>query len=94
MPISPLINYDMNVVFTRHAQLKFEILAAHGFKLTKREIEDIVNMPQRLIKTRKGRLIAQSELNDTHVIRVVYQEEESIIKIITFYPARRQRYED
>jgi len=84
----------MNVVFTRHAQLKLEILAAHGFKLTKQQVEDIVNMPQKVIKTKKGRLIAQSALDGTHLLRVVYREEKGIIKIITFYPARRQRYED
>ena len=62
----------MNAAFTRHAQLKFEILAAHGVKLTKWQVEDIVSKPQRVIRSRKRRLIAQAGINDTHVLRVLY----------------------
>jgi hypothetical protein len=38
-------------------------------------------------------LKAQKVISDHHVIRVVFAEYASEILIITFYPARRTRYE-
>jgi len=29
-----------------------------------------------------------------HVLRVVYEEKDNEIVVVTFYPARRERYED
>lgn len=84
----------MKVLFTEHAELKFRILEEHGFKITKRQIEDAIRSPENVTKGRKGRLIAQRAISESHLIRVVYQEDEGIIRVITFYPVRRRRYED
>jgi len=84
----------MKIIFTKHAHLKFEILEEHGFKVTKRQIEDAINNPENVTMAKKGRLIAQRAISETHVIRVVYQKDGDIMRVITFYPARRGRYED
>lgn len=48
--------------------------------------------PESVTPSVKGRLIAQRRLNETHVIRVIYSREKDAIRVITFYPARRERY--
>lgn len=40
-----------------------------------------------------GRKIAQGPLDESRVLRVVYEEKGDDIIIVTFYPGRRQRYE-
>ncbi|NOZ60035.1 MAG: DUF4258 domain-containing protein [Euryarchaeota archaeon] len=83
----------MKIVFTDHAELKFEILGNHGFRVTKKQVEDTVLKPDKIMEGRKGRLIAQKRIDAEHLLRVVYEKGEDIV-IITFYPARRERYED
>jgi hypothetical protein len=39
------------------------------------------------------RFIAQKKIDETHVLRVVYEETNNIIFIITIYPGRIRRYE-
>ena len=39
------------------------------------------------------RLIAQKVIDKAHLIRVIYIREGDEIKVITFYPTKRQRYE-
>jgi hypothetical protein len=36
-------------------------------------------------------LIAQKAIDEKHVLRVVFKKENGIIKIITFYPARKRK---
>ena len=82
----------MKVAYTSHAKLKFKILEKHGVKVTKKQIGDTVLRPDKVTKGRKGRLIAQRKMDEKHLLRVIYEEKENI-EIITFYPARRKRYE-
>lgn len=84
----------MKIIFTQHAELKFRILEEHGFKITEKQIEDTIRSPENVTKGRKGRLIAQRAISESHLIRVVYQEDEGIIRVVTFYPVRRRKYED
>ena len=42
----------------------------------------------------KGRKIAQKVIDERHVIRIVYEDLPDQVRIITFYPGRRRRYED
>ncbi|MCZ7540133.1 MAG: hypothetical protein M5U29_09500 [Anaerolineae bacterium] len=37
--------------------------------------------------------VAQKAISDRHLIRVVFVEDEDEVRIVTFYPARRARYE-
>jgi hypothetical protein len=44
-------------------------------------------------RTWKGRLVATGPLNSTHVLRVVFEKQNGNITVVTFYPAKRARYE-
>ncbi len=85
----------MEIIFTNHAKVKFKILERHGIKITETQIKDVVENPASKTHGRKGRLIMQRPFNDTHVLRVICEiEGNDDIKVITFYPARRDRYEN
>ena len=57
------------------------------------QVERAVADPDKLIP-QVGKLVAQTRISDTHVLRVVYREEGDERVVITFYPGRRTRYED
>ncbi|GFO95934.1 hypothetical protein ig2599ANME_0116 [groundwater metagenome] len=84
----------MKIIFTDHAKVKFKILKRHGFEVSEKKVRDIIKNPETKSKGRKDRFIVQGSVDDTHVIRVIFENENNIIKIITFYPARRERYEN
>ena len=84
----------MKIVLTPHAVLKLGILKEHGFALSAEKVLDTVENPEKVAAGRKGRKIAQKVLDDTHVLRVVYEEKDDHIEVVTLYPARRNRYED
>ncbi|MEM2955669.1 MAG: hypothetical protein QXM25_03020 [Nitrososphaerales archaeon] len=83
----------MRIVYTKHSKNKFGLLKTHGFRITKEQVKEAILNPESVTLSIKGRFIAQRRLNETHVIRVIYSKEKDIIKVITFYPARRERYE-
>lgn len=82
----------MKVVYTSHAELKFRILEKHRVNITKTQVEDTVLRPDKVIESVEGRSIAQKAISEKHLLRVIYEKRENI-KIITFYSARRNRYE-
>ncbi len=79
----------MDIVYTKHAIFKFEILAKHGFNVTKEQIEETIRQPNKLMVGKMGRLIAQKAIDEAHLIRVIYIKENDEVKVITFYPTRR-----
>ncbi|MCK4362787.1 MAG: DUF4258 domain-containing protein [Dehalococcoidia bacterium] len=83
----------MKIIFTKHAELKFRDLEEQGFKIAKGQVENALNMPENIMEGRKGRLIAQKVIDETHIIRVIYQKEKDSIRVITFYPTRRRKHE-
>ena len=84
----------MNIRFTSHAKDKFLILKKHGFYVSEEIVVDTVLNPDKVDIGKKGRLIAQKVIDEKHVLRVVYEEKNNEIVIVTFYPGRRKRYED
>ena len=81
------------VDFTNHARLKIDLFKKHGVEIEEDFIRKTVIEPDNIEKGYKGRLIAQKELDEGHVLRVVYEEEADKIIIITLYPGRKKRYE-
>jgi uncharacterized DUF497 family protein len=81
------------IVFSRHAEYKIQVLIRHQVNVDKSLIEKIISKPGRVENGYKNRLIAQGQLDEYHVLRIVYEESEEEIKIITIYPGRRSRYE-
>lgn len=81
------------IIFSQHALDKLNILTEHKILLDKNLVEDIMKNPDKIEKGYQNRLIAQDNLDDTHILRIVYEESEEYFKIITIYPGRRNRYE-
>jgi hypothetical protein len=78
--------------FTRHARQKFDDLAALGFPITEDQVVDALQNPEH-IDSEADPPIAQKAISERHLVRVVFVETEDVIRIVTFYPARRTRYE-
>jgi hypothetical protein len=83
----------MTIVFTKHAKNKFEILKNHKFRVTERKFRETVEKPDLIDRSRLPLLIAQSKIDNNHVLRVVYKENFGRKKIITFYPGRIKQHE-
>jgi hypothetical protein len=82
----------MKLNYTRHAEMKFADLAAQGFKVSRKQVEDAINNPDDVTEGRKGRFIAQKAIDAARMLRVIYEKGKDTNKIITFYPARRRQY--
>jgi len=83
----------MKINFTNHAKRKFKILQEYGLSLTKKQVEDTVKNPEIILEGKHNRFIAQKTLDNGHLLRVIFEKENKETRIITFYPARRDRYE-
>lgn len=83
----------MKIIYTKHAEDKFVILKRLGWKLSKRKITKTIKNPVWKGKSRFGQETAMSLLNDSHILRVIFDREIDTIKVITFHPARKGTYE-
>ncbi len=83
----------MAVRFTQHARDKFEILARHKFEVTEAQVIEALTSPDK-IETEREPPVAQKAFDEKRVLRVVFRIEGDDKVVITFYPGRRQRYED
>ena len=68
------------IYFTKYAEEKFDILNAHKVFIRKEEVERTIDAPDTLSKM-NGLFAAQRSK-----IKVIYQKESNIKKVITFYP--------
>ena len=68
------------IYFTKYAENKFEILNRHKVYFTREQIEDAVKSPDKTGKKNKYLTALKDE------VKVVYQKDGDLIKIITFYP--------
>ena len=84
----------MKVEFTNHARDKFLILERHNFLIDEETVIKPVEEPEKVKSGRKGRLIAGRAIDENHLLRVVYEIKDDRLIIVTFYPARSDRYED
>lgn len=80
------------IVFTKHARDKFATLKKHKFIISEKEVLEALNNPDLIDYSRLPLLIAQHKFDRTHVLRVVYKEEQGNMKVITFYPGRSKNY--
>jgi hypothetical protein len=81
------------IIFSKHALLKIEILRAHGIIIDQEFVRKALTHPNKIERGYKGRFIAQKKLDDDHVLRTVYEENDEHILVITLYPGRSERYE-
>jgi hypothetical protein len=81
------------IVYGDHAEEKFDILRRHGFVVSKRQVRETVRTPEKVEAGYRGRKVAQRGITDRRVLRVGYEEGPEDIRVVTFYPGRRSRYE-
>ena len=79
------------ITLSPHAKEKLKRLVQIGISEEK-TIQTIQN-PENLTTGYFGRKIAQSSLTEELVLRVIYEEMNNNILVITIYPAKRRRYE-
>lgn len=82
----------MKIVFSRHAEEKFQVLARHGLHIDRRMVIEAVQNPDHIDHSRAPLVIVQIPLDKTHVFRVVYKQDGNQMIIITFYPGRVKQY--
>ncbi len=82
---------NKKVEFTLHAEDKLKRLTKIG--VTKEKSLEIIENPEKVVSGYYGRKIAQGLLSKDLILRVVYEESEEEIMVITVYPGERRRYE-
>ena len=82
------------VVYGDHAGEKFALLRRHGFVVSRKQVTETVRWPEKVEDGYKGRKVAQRSITERHVLRVVYEDGPEEMRIVTFYPGRKSRYED
>ncbi len=82
----------MEVYFTKHAIAKFRVLKDHGVTISRQKVLRTLQSPEAIDYGRLPLFIAQRDLDEAHVLRVVYKKEDDIIIVITFYPGRKNQY--
>ncbi len=82
----------MKIIYSRHADEKFAVLARHGIHIDRAMVERTIHNPNHIDYSRSPLCIAQISLDKTHVLRVVYKQKDGDVFIITFYPGRAIQY--
>ena len=89
---------DTRVRITPHALERMELARSQGFAVTQELTIDVVLHPYQVVPGYWGRAIAQSLVDDAHLLRVVHEVEnagtvDETIVIVTVRIGRRSRYE-
>lgn len=83
----------MKIVYTKHAVEKIKEIKNEGWFITKVKIELTIRNPKWKGITRDGEETALCLIDDEHILRIVFDNKDDIIKVITFHIGRRGRYE-
>jgi hypothetical protein len=78
------------IKFTPHAKEKLNRLVK--MQVTEEKVVETIQNPESLEAGYFGRKFAQSSLTSELVLRVVYEETNNRVLVITVYPAKRERY--
>ena len=60
---------------------------------SKRQVSETLRKPEKVEEGFRRRKVAQRKISAGQVLRVVYEEKQNEIIVVTFYPGRRSRYE-
>jgi len=82
---------EKRINFTPHAREKLKRLLKIG--VTEEKVIKTIGNPDRVTPGYFGRKIVQSKLTPDLVLRVVYEETDNKVLVITIYPSERRRYE-
>ena len=84
----------MKFVFTKHAiKDKLPELERFGWKITKTKVKRIIKNPRWHGVSKHGEETAMDLVDAKHILRVVFDRKDDIIKVITLHIARRGKYE-
>lgn len=84
----------MKVIYTEHALDKLKRPDILKFKINKKLIERAVQKSSHLLRTKYSDLYTIGELDQEHILRIIYDIIDSDIKVITFHIARKGRYDE
>ena len=76
----------MKIIISDHAKERIKI-----YNLTENAVKEIVKKPREIVEGYEGRLIAQEGINE-HILRVGYTKQGEEVRVITVYPAKKERY--
>ena len=77
----------MQLVLTRHARHRMD---AYG--ISQSDATAALLAPDSVIGGHGGRKIAQRRIN-SHILRIIYEENEDVITAVTAYKAKAERYD-
>lgn len=80
-------------VYTLHAQDKFKLPTVKKLGITKQHIQRVIENPLALDESEKPVMIAIGNLTNKLSLSVAYRKVNKNIRVITFYPAEKGRYE-
>ena len=84
----------MKIVFSWHVlEEKIPLLKSLNWHITKAKIRQTIKKPKWHGTTKYGQPTAMSLVDKDHILRVVFEEEDDIIRVITIHIARRGTYE-
>ena len=76
----------MEIIISKHAKERIKV-----YNLTEKIVTEAINNPDETVDGYAGTLISHKTLNG-YMVRVVYVKEQDKIKVITVYPAKKERY--
>lgn len=82
----------MEFIYTLHAEDKLKEPESRKFSITKNLLEKAISDPKSSEDLGNSTRVTSS-LDNEHSLVVVYKKESGKIKIITFFPAKKGRYE-
>ncbi len=83
----------MKIIYTKHARVKFQIYKRHKIKINEKHIKNVLQIPKIQDYSEWPEIIAVGTLDVHRSLIVVYKKDNSNYIIITFWPAKKGRYE-
>lgn len=84
----------MKITYTKHVlEDKLPLMKALGWDISRSKISQTIKKPMWTGITRFGQPTAMSLIDEKHILRVVFEEKNGIIRVITVHIARRGTYE-
>ena len=82
-----------SIRFTDHAIGKIGDERERGFEVGEELALEILLRPYQTVPARTGRMFAQSPIDDRHLLRISFEEEDGGLVIITVYIGAKRQYE-
>ena len=79
--------------FTKHVKQKIVLSKKTPFPINKLQIKYCIEHPKKVEVRSDGTIVSTVPLNRIYILKVVSRKDNDIMVIITFYPARKERYE-